>query len=419
MTRFRSARWPILSLVLLFALQVVARGQTTEFNGVTVPGTVLAHTPKSTGIYFASPSLVIAPNGDYIASHDVTGPDSPTPKQTRIYRSQDRGQSWTPLTTLSGQFWSNLFVHDDALYVMGTTEGNGSVVIRKSTDGGASWTTPAGATSGLLAASSPTLGYHTAPVPMVVANGRIWRGIEARNPTQSDNAIRAGVMSAPVGADLLKASSWTFSNRILRDTDWLPADGFTAWREGNVVVDPAGNLLNVIRVDVPRGATEKAAIQRIVDADTVAFDPDADIIDFNGGAKKFTIRYSPVTGSYWTIVNLITDENRDPAVFPSSHRNIVALAESKDLRSWDTRRILLKDLSDMANIGFQYWDWQFDGHDIVALSRTAFPDGLGGAERFHDANFITFHRFAEVIPEPATAAAGSVILGLAVLRRPR
>ena len=42
---------------------------------------------------------------------------------------------------------------------------------------------------------------------------------------------------------------------------------------------------------------------------------------------------------------------------------------------------------------FQYIDWLFDGDDIVAVSRTAFDDDEGGACDFHNANYLTFHRF--------------------------
>ena len=37
--------------------------------------------------------------------------------------------------------------------------------------------------------------------------------------------------------------------------------------------------------------------------------------------------------------------------------------------------------------------------DLLVASRTAFDDGLGGARRAHDANFLTFHRF-EKFREP-------------------
>ena len=46
---------------------------------------------------------------------------------------------------------------------------------------------------------------------------------------------------------------------------------------------------------------------------------------------------------------------------------------------------------DTEKHGFQYLDWQFEGNDLVVLSRTAFDDAEGGAHRQHDANFITYH----------------------------
>lgn len=42
--------------------------------------------------------------------------------------------------------------------------------------------------------------------------------------------------------------------------------------------------------------------------------------------------------------------------------------------------------------GYQYVDWQFDGNDIIAVSRTSHDDGVGGAANHHDANYLTFHR---------------------------
>lgn len=41
-----------------------------------VPGTIVDFQPASSGKYIGSPSLVILPTGDYIASHDVFGPNS-------------------------------------------------------------------------------------------------------------------------------------------------------------------------------------------------------------------------------------------------------------------------------------------------------------------------------------------------------
>jgi hypothetical protein len=55
------------------------------------------------------------------------------------------------------------------------------------------------------------------------------------------------------------------------------------------------------------------------------------------------------------------------------------------------KKVLLQH-EDPVKHGFQYVDWLFDGKDIIFLSRTAYDDGLEGAHRSHDANFLTFHR---------------------------
>jgi len=380
----------ILRVLVVCGGALNAAAQTTMFNGVEVPGVVIAHIPKSADYKYNSPAITILPNGDYIAAHDVTGNNAPSPTQTYIHRSTDQGQTWTQIATISGQQWANLFVYENNLYLMGTN--GGRVVIRKSTNGGVTWTNPTNVSNGLIASTNSTTTYHTGPMPMLVADGRLWRSIESRVPGGASDALHAGMMSMPLGADPLLASSWTFTNRILSEDGWLPSNGFSSWREGNAVVDRDGNIVNLIRVDTPRGTSEKAAIMHVQNPTSITFDPGSDIIDFNGGAKKFTVRYDADTDLYWSFANLITPANRAPTILPSSHRDIVAMVSSPDLRNWDVRKVIVQDTSDMENIGFQYWDWEYDGDDIIAASRTAYPDGLGGAIRFHDANFFTFHR---------------------------
>ncbi len=77
---------------------------------------------------------------------------------------------------------------------------------------------------------------------------------------------------------------------------------------------------------------------------------------------------------------------------PGAIRNTLALTTSPDLLHWTVRAILLTH-PDVKKHGFQYADWQFDGDDIIAVSRTASDDGLGGANNYHNANFLTFHRW--------------------------
>ncbi|MFC1461694.1 exo-alpha-sialidase, partial [Verrucomicrobiota bacterium] len=136
----------------------------------------------------------------------------------------------------------------------------------------------------------------------------------------------------------------------------------------------------------------KAAIVNIADdGKTVSFDPKNGFIDFPGGCKKFTIRYDSVSKLYWSLTNYAQDKDRKRAVNVERTRNTLALTSSPDLKRWTVKSILLYH-PDVRNSGFQYVDWQFEGEDIIAVSRTAYDDGIGGAHNCHNANYFTFHR---------------------------
>ncbi|MHB8524102.1 MAG: sialidase family protein [Limisphaerales bacterium] len=281
MTRRPPSLRPVVAFVAV-ACAAVAAERHPDF--ARVPGVVIDHRPARSQQYVGSPSLATLPNGDYVVSHDWFGPGTSNDR-TVVFSSHDRGRTWARLTELEGQWWSSLFVHRGALYLMGTSSQDGFCVIRRSTDGGKTWTKPRDNHSGLLLADGK---YHCAPVPVVVHHGRLWRAMEdAMGPGGWGGHFHAFMMSAPAEADLLEAQNWTCSDRLGRNPEWL--DGkFGGWLEGNAVV---------------------------------LYHPD-----------------------------------------PEQH-------------------------------GFQYVDWQFDGEDLIAVSRTADDDGLGGAHTQHDANFLTFHRF--------------------------
>ncbi len=67
-------------------------------------------------------------------------------------------------------------------------------------------------------------------------------------------------------------------------------------------------------------------------------------------------------------------------------RNTLVLKSSPDLVHWTIHKVLLEH-PDVAKHGFQYVDWQFEGRDLIFLSRTAYDDEEGGAH-----NFLTFHK---------------------------
>lgn len=365
-----------------------------QMVGAQVPGSVVAYSPASSGLYIGSPSVCILPNGDYLASHDLFGPKSNEFEKpvSKIYRSQDKGKTWTHIADINGQFWSKLFVHEKGLYFMGTSKHHGNTIIRKSTDNGNTWSEPTDAENGLLLAGE----YHCAPMPLIEHDGKLWRAMEdAMGPIKKwGKRYGAFMMSIPLGADPMKAANWTSSN-VLRHDSTLLGGNFGGWIEGNAVVDPNGQLWDVLRVDDKSTLEEKAAFVKIsADGKTATFDRDVDFVKFPGGSKKFSIRYDSKSKLYWTITNYIPDEIKaaNKGRNPASIRNTQALFSSKDLRNWDLRKILLQH-PDIIKHGFQYVDWLFEGkNNIIFLSRTAYEDGQGGAHNNHDANYLTFHR---------------------------
>lgn len=350
------------------------------------PGTIVAHSPATTRQYLGSPSLAGLPGGELVASHDLFGPGS-TSDTIRVYASRDRGTTWQRRSEIKG-FWSSSFVHSGALYLLGTSRQDGSFIIRRSTDGGVTWSEPVNSASGLLRADAK---YHTAPMPVVEHNGRLWRAFEdVMAPGGWGSNFRSFMMSVPADANLLDAKNWTFSNRLSRDPQWL--DGkFGGWLEGNAVVTPDGRIVNLLRADY-RDPDERAAIIEVSDdGATASFNPQTGFIAFPGGCRKFTIRRDPRDCSYWSMANWIPPSQRGGNV--ERTRNTLALLHSPDLRRWEVRCVLLHH-PDRERHGFQYAEFLLDGSDLIALVRTAFDDDTGGAHSAHDANFITFHRWS-------------------------
>ncbi len=354
-----------------------------------LPGTLISHSPPPSNKFVGSPGLAKLPDGTLVACHDEFGGGSSQNSSgvTRVFRSTDGGLTWSPAAVINGAFWSNLFVHEGALHLLGTSHQYGNAVIRRSNDGGTTWTTPASATSGLLAGGGQ---YHCAPMPVIEHAGRWWRAMERRVPASGwAPNFQAGMMSAPAHGDLLDAGRWTFSNLLPGQAAWLGGK-FGGWLEGNAVVDPAGRLVNLLRVDHPDHPEKAALLSVSPDGRTIAFDAATGFVDFPGGAKKFAIRHDPASGRYWSLANRVTAEFQTGR-HPASTRNTLSLVSSDNLRDWSDHGTVISH-PDVTRHGFQYVEWIFDGDDLLAASRTAFDDTAGGAVNYHDANHLTFHR---------------------------
>ncbi|WKN30230.1 sialidase family protein [Porifericola rhodea] len=377
----------LLSLFISTLLSIATLAQEVP----QVPGTIVSYSPASSQKYIGSPSICILPNGNYVASHDHFGKGSTEHEKARsfVFLSTDKGASWNPLAEIDGQFWSKLFYHQGALYLLGTDKHHGDMIIRRSEDEGRTWTEPKNKKNGLILKGE----YHCAPTPIILHNGRLWRAMEnAKAPTTKwGERYSTFMMSIPEDADLLHAKNWTSSEQLSYHANYLEGD-FGGWLEGNAVVGPDGKILNILRVDNrAENAEDKAAIVLISeDGKKASFNPDNGFMDMPGGSKKFTISYDSLSQKYWMIANYIPQKYKVEEK-PARIRNTQALCSSDDLKTWNVHKILLQH-PDVEKHGFQYVDWLFEGDDLIYLSRTAFDDDKGGANNFHDANFLTFHR---------------------------
>ncbi len=404
-----------LLLCVLFGKQACAQNP--------FPGVVVAQSPEPLTNSYASPSIVILPDGSYLTSHDLNS------ITTAIYKSTDSGISWKLLSLVRDSHWSSLFYHDNAIYLLGVIQSFKSISIHKSVDGGNTWTSSDDADTGLLIEGR----FHTAPTPVIVHNGRVWKAFEESPDADNQRDFFAFVLSAPVGSDLLKASSWTKSSTVPLNPSWFNADS-PEWLEGNVVVDPNGEVVNLIRMSTaqPTNGTlamngyatgiprYEVAAKLSVSADglTTSFDPSTGFVHFPGAMTKFTIRYDSVSQKYWTIVNKITTVfsgwDNASSNGPWNQRNVLMLTSSTDLVNWQEHyKVIRWNEGDVIvrreNFGFQYVDWQFAGNDIIAVSRTAWY----GSD-WHDANMITFHR----LPNFRTLTMGDSPADLAPLTQP-
>ena len=353
-------------------------------------GVVVCRSPDDS-TYLGSPSLVVLPSGDYLVGHDYFGPGALASGRighTRYFVSSDRGRRWTARSSVKGMYWSNLFLHRGQLYAFGTRGGVSDCVIRRSADEGRTWTAPADARSGLLLRRKADSGYHCAPMPMALSHGRIWRAMEF-TPVRGWGRFQSVMLSADTSSDLLDADSWRVSTPLPFDTGWRT--GHRAWLEGNAVVGPAGDILNILRVDHP--GDDVAAMVRVApDGRSQAFDAGSGFISLPGACKKVVIRFDPETRRYWTLSNYAPRAEKEKARQLGHRleraRNTLVLCSSADLRTWDRHKVVASS-PDIVQHGYQYADWQFDGKDIIAAVRTAYGATTHGS---HDANYVTFHR---------------------------
>jgi hypothetical protein len=330
------------------------------------------------GKYLASPSIVRHPDGHLLASMDVYGQQTPQ-NLTLIYRSDDNGATWRYQSELMPCFWGKLFIHRGELYMLACSTEYGDLIIGKSTDGGKSFSAPVCLMRGANGKNG-SLGCHKAPQNVLSHNGRLYLTVEWGNWQNNEGYKHAAMMlSIDENDDLLSPECWTFTDPVKFDTfapelDELPPTSMTI--EGTPVIAPDGRILNIMRFQ----KHGYVLAYELKDAETLTY---SHLIEMPTNHSKFTIRYDEISKKYYSIVSEKYGDCKPSA------RNLLSLVTSSDLEHWEVAKRLI-DYShlDPKCVGFQYVDFDFDGEDIIYLSRTAWNN----AHNFHDSNYTTFHR---------------------------
>lgn len=366
-------------------------GREITVDGVPpAPGKLIASATELRKRNITNPSIMILSDGSYFV-----GSSGPDPKGNTYFQSMDKGRSWQKRSNPDYMNFCKCFTRPDdpnTLYELGISAATrGNIVIRNSRDNGQTWS----AVTTLFKGD-----YHGAPTPFIEYKDRIWHAV---GTAPADGKMGIAVLSIPADADPMSAANWTLSNILTGNSAWLAGNArhvFNEWQEGCIVVNPENKLKIVTRVDDSKD-NDLAALISVSDRQTITFNPKTDFCDMPGGGKKFTIRYDAVSRKYWTLVNPCYDEDRvrthsgwyNSRIYPIFLRSRLVLCSSTDLRRWTVEKEAISSNNCFFH-GFQYVDWVFDGDDIIAVSRTAFPETRGLPARQHDANFLTFHRIS-------------------------
>lgn len=332
------------------------------------------------GRYLCSPSLLRHPDGFLLASMDLYAGGGPQ-NLTLIFRSDDEGATWHYQCELFPAFWTKLFLYGGEVHALAASTEYGDLLIGKSKDGGRTFGMPTVLLRGSNGKGGWT-GVHKNPQPLVTFGGRLWNTLEWGSWGQGFHA--AMVMSAPLGADLLDASSWSFSEPLpYGGTAWGLPEGRTAGCLEGALAVKDGRLYNIMRYQMEALKPNYGlALSYLVDTEN----PEAPLtfdhaVEFPANHSKFSVKYHAGRKCYYTIATRIPDAQHVWC------RNLLSLMKSADLEHWEVVTDIQDRLADdPGKVGMQYVDFEIEGDKILFLVRLA----DNGAHTFHDSNYIVF-----------------------------
>ncbi|MCC5842128.1 MAG: autotransporter-associated beta strand repeat-containing protein [Opitutales bacterium] len=356
----------------------------------------------SNRIYTTSPSIVALPNGDYLIAFNLFGgslsPPASDSGTTLLFRSTDRGATWAelPSSPMMDMKRGSLFVQGDDVYIYGYRAAPGQVIIRRSSNGGETWTPATQLTSNTRG------GTPHNPVFWTDESGqeRLWA------------AIGGSRLLSGRSTDLLNASNWSgegsAGNRIeAEQPDFGSGVSIEVASEAQIVGSPQTGVVVMPKVQMGGVSLPYFSYSLLYrrapgsnrEVQDAGFD---EWVALPGAEKKFAAGYDPASGRFYVLSNPVLPVDYGHNEPWNLIRNTAALISSEDLLHWDVEQIFLYS-PNVAYEAFQYLNFDIEGDDMLVVSRTAFDIGLSPLPpRGHDSNLVTFHRienFREAAPD--------------------
>ncbi|MBI3970901.1 MAG: exo-alpha-sialidase [Chloroflexi bacterium] len=368
---------------------------------------VVAESPDPERIYLGSPALAKLPGGRLVATYDTFGKAMPREQwRCHVAVSDDDGRTWRETGTVEN-FWASPYVsagYRAGMYLIGCRGSYADAVICYSPEG-ERWSAPATLLVGR---------YATAPTPLVVRQGRLYKAMEERSAGGFRVGFRPLLLSAAIDDDLMDATVWSSTPPLGYPGDpdkfrfglyhpgseppWPAESG--SWLEGNPMLVRA-QVKVVLRVEsggIPNVAAVCTLVGDSPGNQRLEFES---FVPWPGGQCKFFVLQDTAGadalqsgGYYWMAANAVTDHLQDPrplaargfaGVRPSNERRILNLCYSLDAYNWFSAGTVAMSKDPLE--AFNYPSLLVDGAELLVLSRTS----LGGKNQ-HDTSLITLHR---------------------------
>ena len=339
----------------------------------------------------AMPSILISADGSYYVSCDHGNGACDSSRSTSIYRSTDRGATWTKTSELQGHSVS-LFEQDGVLCAVGLKAGLGYPASVRTF---AVWTNSTDGVFAEAASMVAPMDCKLMPSPAVIGavpDGRTCLVLAVA----ADND---GLLSpAWVRFDV---SGTTFSNgefRLRDDRGFVDTTDmrYTTFSDalGGIVIPKGVNFISMYSV-IDREAScpevmigpERVAYQNVLgngNWSRFRFN------QFRGGAKPFNVRKDAQSSMYYALTVPSTNSAELADAYADEIVGTLALYASPDpeYMAWYPCGVL--DTSD--EFGFAAPAFAFDGDDLIVACAVSAPDGCGVRAR-NVANYLSFRRF--------------------------